>query len=113
LVMFPVDDLGDVVTEKIAQATNNQIFLQFDRLGLAFLPPALEMEEVAVDTPFFPTLKASSMTLAPALGRLLTFKPGVSFNAEGLLKGNLSGSLGMVSGKNNPGVEFGLRYRNL
>ncbi len=113
VVLFPFDDLSDVVTEKIAQATHDQIFLRFDHLGIAFLPPALEMDNVTLETPFLAAVKASSMTLTPAIGRLLMLQPGVRFSAAALFKGDLTGSVGMVKKNNHDQVEFSTKYKNL
>jgi type II secretion system protein N len=113
VALFPFDDLGDLVTEKIALNTNNQVFMQFDHLGVGFFPPSLAMKNVVVDTPFFTSIKASSMNLAPAIGRLLTFQPGVSIRAENLFKGNYSGSVGMVKKENRQLVEFNTSYREV
>lgn len=111
VVLFPFDDLSDLVTEKVAQATQNQVFLRFDHLGLAFFPPSLKMDSVEVDTPFLPTLKASSMTLAPSIARLLAFSPGASFSASDLFKGSLSGNVGAKTVKERQKIDFDVNYR--
>ena len=38
VMLFPFDDLSDLVTEKVAVATNNQVFLTFERLNLSLFP---------------------------------------------------------------------------
>lgn len=113
IVLFPFDDLGDLVTEKIATGTQNQVFLHFDHLGISFFPPSLKMKNVVVDTPFLPSLRAGSINLAPALGRLITFKRGVSVQAEDLFKGDYSGSFGEVSKDNRDMVEFNTSFRGV
>jgi type II secretion system protein N len=110
VVLFPYDDLSDLVTEKVAQATQNQVFLRFERLGLAAFPPSLALDQVEVDTPFLPTLKAASMTLAPSIARLLAFSPGASFSARDLFKGNLYGSVGTKTQKDIQKIDFSVDY---
>lgn len=91
VVLFPYDDLADLVTAKVAAATQNQVFIQFDELGIALVPLfALQMEKVEVDTPFLPTLSADALTLAPSIASLLQFKMGFSAAAQGLFQGDLS-----------------------
>lgn len=109
-VLFPYDDLSDLVTEKVAQATQNQVFLRFEHLGLAVFPPSLALDQVEVDTPFLPTLKASSMTLAPSIARFLAFNPGASFSARDLFKGDLSGSVGAKKEKEVQKIDLSLDY---
>jgi hypothetical protein len=58
ILIFPYDDLSDMITELIAQNSQNQIFVQFDDLGIGFLPPSLKMSNVSLDTPILPTVKA-------------------------------------------------------
>ncbi len=111
IVLFPFDDLSDLVTEKVAHATQNQVFLRFEHLGLAFFPPSLKMDKVEVDTPFLPTLKASTMTLAPSIARLLAFSPGASFSASNLFKGALSGNVGTKTIKERQKIDFDVSYR--
>lgn len=113
VVLFPFDDLSDLVTEKVAQATQNQVFLRFDHLGLAIFPPSLKMDAVEVDTPFLPTLKASSMTLAPSIARLLAFSPGASFSANELFKGNVYGTVGAKTEKERQKIDFDVTYNDL
>lgn len=112
VVLFPFDDLSDLVTEKVAQATQNQVFLRFEKLGLSFLPPSLALNNVEVDTPFVSTLRASSMTLAPSISRLLAFSPGASFSASDLFKGELSGSVGAKTEQERQKVDFNVDYEN-
>lgn len=113
VVLFPYDDLSDLVTEKVAQATQNQIFLRFEKLGFSPLPPSLALHEVEVDTPFLPTLKMSGMTLAPSIARLLAFNPGARFSADDLFKGYLTGSVGTKKIKDRQKIDFSIDYEKL
>ncbi|MBK9038197.1 MAG: type II secretion system protein GspN [Bdellovibrionales bacterium] len=91
LILFPYDDLADVVTIQVSKLSDNQVFIQFDHLGIDFFPtPGINLEKVEVQTPQLPTIKADELTLSPSIAGLLTFKPGLVARAEGFLEGNVS-----------------------
>lgn len=89
ILIFPYSDLSDLVTEKVAEQTQGQVFLSFDDLGLAFLPPGVNLSEVSVETGFMPQMKMSNLSLAPSIAGLLAFKPGFVARAEGLFGGDV------------------------
>lgn len=86
--LFPFEDLSDYITEQIAKNTQNQVFVAFKDLGISIFPLGLSFKEVSVDTPFVPTLKASTLNLAPSIASFLAFKPGFVANASGLFDGS-------------------------
>lgn len=91
VVLFPYDDLADVITVQVAKLSNNQVFLQFEHLGLDVIPaPGLNLEQVEVSTPSLPPLKADELTLSPSIAGLLTFKPGFVARAKGFLEGDIT-----------------------
>jgi type II secretion system protein N len=90
VVRFPYDDLADLITEQIAKNSQNQIFVQFDELGVGLLPPAIKMSKVSLDTPMLPTLKAGTLRLAPSIAGFLAFKPGFSASIEDVMKGDIA-----------------------
>lgn len=91
LVLFPYDDLADVLTVQVSKLSNNQVFLQFERLGIDFFPsPGISLEQVEIETPQLPLIKAEELTLSPSIAGLLTFKPGVVARAKGFLEGDVS-----------------------
>ena len=90
IVFFPYDDLSDLISELIAKNSQNQVFVQFDQLGIGFLPPSVKMSNVEVDTPLLPTLKAGALYLAPSIAGFLAFSPGFSATIQDVLKGDLS-----------------------
>ena len=91
LVLFPYDDLSDVITVQIAKLSNNQVFLQFEHLGLDIFPaPGLNLEEVEISTPTLPPLQVDELTLSPSIAGLLTFKPGFVARASGFMEGDIT-----------------------
>ena len=88
--MFPFNDLGDLVAQKVSDATNGQVFVNFDTLDLSLFPePGVSLSNVQVETPFIPKLRAQTLTLAPNIAGLLSFKPGVNARATKLFGGDV------------------------
>lgn len=88
--IFPFNDLSDLVTAKVSEATAGQIYVGFDKLDLALLPtPGLSLHNVLVDSSYFPELKAKYLSASPSILGLLTFKPGVTIRGEEILGGDL------------------------
>lgn len=90
LLFFPYNDLSDYITQMIAKKSQNQVFVQFDELGIGFFPPSLKMSNVALDTPFFSTLKAGALYLAPSIAGLLAFNPGFTASIDEVMKGKIN-----------------------
>src|SRR4051812_35387749 len=64
--IFPFNDLGDFVAQKVSEATSGQVFVGFDTLDINLLPePGIAMSNVQVETPFTPKLTAKNLSLAP------------------------------------------------
>jgi type II secretion system protein N len=85
---FPIDDLGDVVSAKISESTQGQIFCQFDRMGLALIPqPSLSLENVDIETPVISHLKTEELKLSVSIPALLAFRIGFVVDAYGLFRG--------------------------
>ncbi len=90
ILIFPYSDLADLLTKKVLDLTQNRVYLQADTLGLSFRPGlGLHMDNVLVETPVLPQLKASRISAAPSIASLLAFSPGFSASAEGLFQGDL------------------------
>jgi len=87
--MFPYDDLSEVISAEVSRLSANQVFLQFDNLGLQVVPfPALAIENVTVESTQFPSLEASRLALAPSILGYITFRPGYKVGATGLWDGD-------------------------
>lgn len=91
VLLFPYSDLADFTTAQVSKMTNNQVFISFDDMGIGLLPtPSVDLEKVQVETAQVSNLKLSSLSIAPSIAALLSFKKGVAVSAEGLLKGDLN-----------------------
>lgn len=90
LWLFPYEDISDLVTEKIAQASQNQVFVTFEKLSLSFLPVlGLEMQEVKLELQDLPAIEVKALSIYPSLLSLLKMKPGFVANMEDFMKGNV------------------------
>ena len=95
LVLFPFDDMGEFVATKVSQLTQGQVSLNFDHMGLRLFPsPGLELAGVILDTPFVQGLAVDEVGVAPDVLGFLTFRPGVSVAANGILGGDASFTFG-------------------
>ena len=69
-LLFPYSDLSDLASSQVAQATRNQVNLQFEQLGFGFMPQfGMEMDKVSLDLSLgavqLPNLKMESFGVAP------------------------------------------------
>lgn len=89
VMFFPTGDLGDFVSTKVSELTQNQVFLQFSEFGLNLLPPAVKFSEVFVETPFFPGITTEGLSISPSISAMISRKPYGSVKADGLFKGTV------------------------
>lgn len=105
LVLFPFNDLGDLVTSQVSKMTQNQVYVQFDGMSLSAFPaPGIDLTNVYVETPATPPLKADEIIFTPSIFSLISQKPAGTINARGFLKGDMTASLTPGS-KSDNGVE--------
>ena len=104
-ILFPFDDLSDLITSQVSKATNNSVYVTFDKLKMSIFPQAgAQMEKVYIETLRTPGLSAEELTITPSVSGLIQQKPYGHVSAKGFLKGdvdlNVSGG-----GKTENGVE--------
>lgn len=91
LVLFPLDDLGDLASSFVAKMTGNNVYLRFDRMGLTVAPqPGVQFKQVHVETNTMPAVSVAEMTLTPSLSALIHKQPYGHFKAKGFMKGQVS-----------------------
>lgn len=93
LFMFPVDDLNDMITTQVSQQTQNQVYVQFDKMDLGFLPLSVRLEKLSLDLPGLPTLNINEVEVSPSLINLLLRKPAGHVSAKGIFRGNAEFSM--------------------
>lgn len=103
-LLFPFDDLGDLVTSQVAKFTNNQVFVSFDRMEVGVINPGLQLQNVYLETSAMPPISAQEISVRPAFSMLVNKKPAGSLSAHGLMKGDLDLKLS-PAGKSEAGVE--------
>lgn len=105
ILIFPYSDLADLMTVKVAEATNNQVYIQADSLKFSVSPGlGAKMENVVLETPTMPTIEAGSIAVSPSLLSLITMNPSFSARAEDIFKGNVDLSVS-PGGKTRAGTE--------
>ncbi len=87
VLIFPYDDLSDLIMAKAAQ---QGVFLDFAHLGLSFFPPSLRLDKVSVETTMLPPIHAGEIYLSPNLMGLLTLSPGFSASIDSFLNGSVN-----------------------
>lgn len=90
VLLFPLNDVGDLITAQVSQASRNQVYFQFDDLNLSVMPPGLKMNNVYVETMQISALKARDVTVRPSISGLIRGKPHGFVEATGILRGNLT-----------------------
>ena len=103
-LLFPIDDLGDLVSVQVSKNTNPPVYLQFDHLNFSLLDFGISFGNILVETPLTPSLTADELTLSPSLMSLIRQKPGGSVSAKGFLNGEIDVSLS-PSGKTETGTD--------
>lgn len=109
-LFFPFSDLSDAVTSAISRGTNNQIYLQADKINIHLIPvPALSATNLSVETTL-PRIEAKWAKVTPSLfsvlfnlptvikasrgdaeaSRALMSRIGIGVDAEGILGGDLT-----------------------
>jgi type II secretion system protein N len=89
LLIFPFQDLNDFISNKVLEFTNNQVFLQFDDMGINPLMGSISLEKVKVDSNVVENLTVDELTATPHLMGLLQRHPAARVVASGIFGGSL------------------------
>ena len=104
-ILFPFDDLGDLVSAQVGKLTQNKLFLQFDQLKMSLFPqPGMRMKKVHIESIQTPAITAEDLTITPSIAGLIAKKPMGKVSAKGILKGDLQLEISNGS-KSEAGVE--------
>lgn len=94
ILLFPFNDLSDLLSRQISVATRNSVSVQFGTLDLSFFPQlGAQAEKVSVDSAFFPGMTIEELTITPSLRGLIAQKPLGHVTAKGLFKGEIDAKL--------------------
>lgn len=106
ILLFPFNDLSDLISGQVAAATNNTVYLQFEKLRLSLFPRVgAQAEQVYVESIFFPGIKVDELTVTPSLRAALSQKPMGHVSLKGLFKGDVEASISS-GGTSERGVEL-------
>ena len=75
LVLFPFGDLSDLLGGKVAEMTQNQLFVQFSRMQISWWPLGVQLGDTTVDTPYTGPLSISEVTISPSVTSLFSQIP--------------------------------------
>lgn len=100
-VLFPFEDLSDLVSAQVAKLTNNKVYLQFENLGFSPLNFGLKFKNVSVESSSTPALSAQELTIAPSASMVINQKLAGSLSAKGFLRGNIDISMSNAAKSEN------------
>ncbi|MDG0817447.1 type II secretion system protein GspN [Bdellovibrio svalbardensis] len=104
-ILFPFDDLSDLISSQVSKLSNNSVYVTFDRLKMSLFPtPGVKMDQVYIESIRTPALSASELTITPSVSGLIQQKPYGHVAAKGLLKGDVDLNVGKGTRSDN-GVE--------
>ncbi|MGZ3748187.1 MAG: type II secretion system protein GspN, partial [Pseudobdellovibrionaceae bacterium] len=105
LILFPMNDLGDLVSSQAARLSGNKLFLQFEELKMSLFPsPGVKFEQIFIETPGIPGVSAQEVLFTPSISGLIAQKPYGAVDAKGIFKGNVQ--INVKSGtRSDNGVE--------
>ncbi len=105
LVLFPFDDLSDLISSQVSKVTNNSVYLQFDRLKMSLFPqPGMKLDNVYIEAARVPAITTSELVITPSISGLIQQKPFGHISAKGFLKGDVDLQVSKGSRSDN-GVE--------
>lgn len=104
-LLFPFDDLSDLISSQVSKLTNNSVYVQFEKLKMSVFPqPGVQMNQVYIESLRTPAISAQELVITPSVTGLIQQKPYGHVSAKGLLKGDVDLSVGKGS-KTENGVE--------
>lgn len=94
IMMFPLNEVSDLVTTQVYKGTGSQVYLQFEELELGFLPsPGLAMGQISLEVAPLPPLLLRRLEVKPSLLGLLLQRIDAEATAEGLFRGDVKASV--------------------
>lgn len=104
-VLFPFDDLSDLISSQVSKVTNNSVYVSFEKLKMSLFPtPGVKMDQVYIESIRTPALSAQELVITPSISGLIAQKPYGQVSAKGLLKGDVEVEVGKGSRTEN-GIE--------
>lgn len=92
-ILFPINDLNDLVTSQISRLTKKNVFVQFETMSINPFAPKITLEKLFIEGQTFPTVTTEVLSVSPSLSSLFTKQPEGSVMAQGFLKGDVQVSV--------------------
>lgn len=102
-LLFPMNDLNDLITIQVSKLTQRNVFLQFNSMSLSPFGPKLTLEKVFVESGSIPTIAADELSVSPSLMALINKKIEGRVTAQGFLKGDVD-----IQIKSGPKTDAGI-----
>jgi len=100
VVLFPLNDLNDLISSQISKLTGNKVFLQLDKIHLNPLSNSISFNKLYIEAPQISSLSSEELKVTPFISALLAKKPGGKVTAKGFLKGEVEISIHPVKSAN-------------
>ncbi len=93
IILFPLDDLTDLMTTKVSEQSAGAVYVQADGMGIHWFPtPGVKLTSVLLQLANLPNISTDELTFAPSLLSLLKGSMGADVSATGLFKGHVDAS---------------------
>jgi type II secretion system protein N len=94
-LLFPFDDLSDLISSQVSKLSNNTVYVSFEKLKMSLFPqPGVKMDSVYIESIRTPALSAQELVITPSISGLIAQKPYGQVSAKGLLKGDVEVEMG-------------------
>ncbi|UXR63867.1 type II secretion system protein GspN [Bdellovibrio bacteriovorus] len=101
-LLFPFDDLSDLISSQVSRLSNNSVYVQFEKLKMSLFPqPGVQMDQVYIESLRTPAISAQELVITPSVRGLIQQKPYGHVSAKGLLKGDVDVQVGKGSKTEN------------
>ncbi|WP_347359308.1 type II secretion system protein GspN [Bdellovibrio sp.] len=101
-LLFPFDDLSDLISSQVSRLSNNSVYVQFEKLKMSLFPqPGVQMDQVYIESLRTPAISAQELVITPSVRGLIQQKPYGHVSAKGLLKGDVDVHVGKGSKTEN------------
>ena len=92
-ILFPINDLNDLITSQISKFTKKNVFVQFETISINPFVPKITLEKLFIEGQTFPTITTENLSMSPSLNSLFSKQPEGSVMAQGFLKGDIQVSV--------------------
>lgn len=102
ILLFPLGDLSDLISNEVYKASAQKVYLQFKDLSFNPATMTVVLEDVELDTPIAQELKAGKIQASPSIMSLIKQSPGGTLELQNFLGGTTKLNLGTVGSFQDP-----------